>query len=353
MNPKRIAVFLPNWVGDAVMATPALRAIRHQFSNSEIVGVLRPYVREVLAGTGLIDRVLLHDPRGSRPENRGWRIVRQLRRERFDIAVLLPNSLRSAWIARASGAKRRVGFDRDGRGWLLTDRLQPKPKTEPHPVLDEYLRLAEHLECTDLSRDMVLATTAKDDQQYSEFWNRQAPQLQSQGVICLNPGGAYGSAKHWPAESFAELARELAEERGKTVVVVCGPSEVPEAQQIVRGAAHPGVITLAGAPLTLGLTKAAIKHSELLITTDSGPRHFAAPFGVPVLTLFGPTHIAWSETFYSRAVHLQLDLDCGPCQQRVCPLEHHRCMLDLSVERVYAAAVSLLDRYPSQLPAAG
>jgi heptosyltransferase-2 len=111
-------------------------------------------------------------------------------------------------------------------------------------------------------------------------------------------------------------------------------------------------VSLADVPLSLGLTKAAVKHSELLITTDSGPRHFAPPFDVPVLTLFGPTHIAWSETYYDKALHLQLAVDCGPCQQRRCPLEHHRCMRDLSVERVYAAAVALLDRYSSPLRAA-
>jgi heptosyltransferase-2 len=349
----RLAVFLPNWIGDAVMATPALRALRQQFRQAEIVGVLRPYVQEVLDGTHLVDRFILHDPRGPNAERRGWQFIAALRRERFDVAVLMPNSLRSAWIARACGARRRVGFDRDARGWLLTDRIPPKPKTEPHPVLDEYLRLAEHLGCTDLSRDMVLATTPDDERRWSKFCKRLAIPTGERGIVTLNPGGAYGSAKHWPVESFAALARKLAEKQGKTVVVVCGPSEIPPAQQIARIADHPDVVTLAGERLTLGLTKAAIKNSELLITTDSGPRHFAAPFDVPVATLFGPTHIAWSETYFVRAVHLQHEVECGPCQQRTCPLEHLRCMRDLSVERVYAAALSLLNRYPAQLPAAG
>jgi len=348
----RLAVFLPNWIGDAVMATPALRALRRHFGQAEIVGVLRPYVRDVLAGTDLVDRLLLHDPRGPSAERRGWQFIGALRRERFDIAVLMPNSLRSAWIARACGARRRVGFDRDARGWLLTDRVPPKPKTKPHPVLDEYLRLAEHLGCRHLSRDMVLATTSDDERRWLAFCERQGTHAIERGIVTLNPGGAYGSAKHWPVESFAALGRKLAEEQDKTVVVVCGPSEIPSAQRIARLAAHPHVVTLARERPTLGLTKAAIKNSELLITTDSGPRHFAAPFSVPVVTLFGPTHIAWSETYFSRAVHLQHEVECGPCQQRTCPLEHLRCMRDLSVERVYAAAVSLLDRYPAQLPAA-
>jgi heptosyltransferase-2 len=347
----KIAVFLPNWVGDAVMATPALRALRRHYADAEIVAVMRLYVAEVLDGLDLVDRALLHNPRAGQPSYRGWRFVRRLRRERFDLAVLFPNSIRSAWLARVAGAKRRIGFDRDGRGWLLTDAVPPKPKSDPHPVIDEYLRLAESAGCTDLSRHMELAVTPRDEQRLTAFWKRQDRHLAGQDVICLNPGGAFGSAKHWPTEYFGELANRLAG-HGKTILVLCGPAEVPEAQQIVRAAGHRNVVSLADVPLSLGLTKAAVKHSELLITTDSGPRHFAPPFDVPVLTLFGPTHIAWSETYYDKALHLQLAVDCGPCQQRRCPLDHHRCMRDLSVERVYDAAVALLDRYSSPLRAA-
>ncbi|MGH7129586.1 MAG: glycosyltransferase family 9 protein, partial [Planctomycetaceae bacterium] len=271
-----------------------------------------------------------------------------LRRERFDVALLLPNSLRSAWLARLSGARRRVGFDRDGRGRLLTDRVAPKPKSEPHPVLDEYLRLAAHLGCRNLSRRTELAVLPEDERQLERFWQTHDPRMQNPGVVGLNPGGAFGSAKHWPVGHFAELARRLADEHGRTVLVLCGPAERHMAREIVRLAGRSAVVSFADFPLTLGLIKAAVKRCELLVTTDSGPRHFAAPFGVPVVTLFGPTHIAWSETFYERAVHLQHEVECGPCQQRVCPLGHHRCMTELSVERVYGAAVKFINRAKRQ-----
>jgi heptosyltransferase-2 len=103
-------------------------------------------------------------------------------------------------------------------------------------------------------------------------------------------------------------------------------------------------VSLAEEPLSLGLTKAVVRHATALVTTDSGPRHFAAPFDVPVVTLFGPTHIAWSETYYDRAVHVQLDVECGPCQQRTCPLGDHRCMSDLAPERVFGELTTLLNR---------
>jgi heptosyltransferase-2 len=163
-------------------------------------------------------------------------------------------------------------------------------------------------------------------------------------MVALNPGGAFGAAKHWPAAHFGALAKRLTTELGRSVLVLCGPAERDEAREIVRLAGHPLVAGLADEPSSIGLTKAAVRRSELLVTTDSGPRHFAAPFGVPAVTLFGPTHIAWSETYSADAVHLQIPVDCGPCQQRACPLGHHRCMTELTPDRVFEAVGDALRR---------
>lgn len=355
----KIAIFCPNWIGDAVMATPAMRAVRKQFPRAEITAILRPYVADVLAGTNLVDRIIPHDPVSGRGRKRmpetlwGLRLVRALRQERFDSAILFPNSFRSAWWAWISGAKQRVGFNREGRGWLLTDSVSFKSRSEPHPVIDEYLRLAAHIGCRHLTRNMELAVLPEDERQFQTFWRRHvSAQGQLRRFVCLNPGGAFGSAKHWPTSSFAELARRIVRQLDKYVLVLAGPAERDEARAIVALANHPGIVTVADDHPTIGLTKAAIKHADLLITTDSGPRHFAPPFGVPVVTLFGPTHVAWSETYYDRSLHLQLEVDCGPCQQRVCPLKHHRCMKDLSPEWAFKAAVSMLEKYPAERRAA-
>lgn len=320
------------------MATPALRALRDHFADAEIVGILRPYVVDVLAGTTLLDRLLIHNPKQSRVD--AWRMLRALHRERFDLAVILPNSLRSGLWAWASGAKRTLGYARNGRSLLLTDPIPAPSLAVPHPVLDEMLQLVGQLGCRSLSRKMELATSPRDEEQIAAFWQRH-PAADSANYVCLNTGGTSGAsaAKDWPTEYFAELARRLADELGRTVLVICGPSERATAQRIVADTAHPRVLSLADEPLSIGLTKAAIRHASLMVTTDSGPRHFAAAFGVPCLTLFGPTHIAWSETFHPQGVHLQLKVDCGPCQQRVCPLKHHRCMRELTVDRVFGEIV--------------
>jgi heptosyltransferase II len=333
-----LAVFLPNWVGDAVMATPALRALRRHFAGARIVGVCKPYVAGVLEGGDLIDESLFID-------RSWWHSVLELRRHQIDLAVLFPNSFRSALIAWLGGCKCRIGYARHGRSLLLSDALVPvhdeRGRLTPSPIIDAYNLLAERAGCPAPGHVMELWTTAADEAAADEVWRSQGL-THFREVIALNPGAAFGSAKHWPVEYFAQLAGDLARQRGCGVLVLCGPAERVQCRAIVAAARHPHVRGLADSPLSLGLTKACIRRTDLLVTTDSGPRHFAAAFGRPVVSVFGPTHIAWTETYFSRAIHLQKKLDCGPCQQRVCPLKHHRCMTELLPEEVLAAVQRLL-----------
>ncbi len=350
MSPRKLAVFLPNWVGDAVMATAALRRIREDFPAVEIVGIARPVIAETLAGSGLVDRTLLYNPRGKNPAQRGSGFLRQLQAEQCETALLLTNSLRTAWLAWRSGARRRIGFARDWRNWLLTDAVTPRSRSVPNPVIDEYLRLVERLGCTlpaaaESRYAMSLAVDSTAAQVWQNFRQRHPPLQSRRQLIAFNSGGAFGPAKNWPRESFAELARRIVTETDSAVVILCGPAERDDARWIAQQAGSDFVVSLADEPLSIGLTQAAIHDCDLLVTTDSGPRHFAAAYDVPVVTLFGPTHIAWSETHYPRATHLQIAVDCGPCQQRECPQKHHRCMRDLTVEQVWQAVRSQIDAH--------
>jgi heptosyltransferase-2 len=217
-------------------------------------------------------------------------------------------------------------------------------------VIDAYNLLAENCGCPRPSYRMELFTTPADEDNADRIW-RLAGLRAFAEVICLNPGAAFGAAKHWPTPYFAALARDLAAQRGCGVLVLCGPAERDMARAIASQADHPAVRALAdyvwpahpqGSAVALGLTKACVRCCDLLITTDSGPRHFAAAFGRPVVSLFGPTHIAWTDTYFPAEVQLQKQVDCGPCQQRVCPLDH-RCMNELLPVEVFAAACDLLD----------
>ena len=344
---KRIALFLPNWIGDVVMATPAVRAVREAFPAAELVAVCKPYVADVLAGSPWFREVILADKKGPRSQ-RLFAVARKLREQPPDAAILFPNSFRTALLAKLGGCRRIVGFARYGRGFLLTDRLDSKTDAHgrfvPCPVIDDYNRLAVALGTANPGHRMELFTTPEAEAAADAVWDRFGLAHYSR-VIALNPGAAFGAAKHWPAGSFAQLARMLTQQAGCGVLILCGPTEREMARRIADDSRSPRAFALSDTPLSLGLTKAIVRRANLFVTTDSGPRHFAAAFGTPVVTLFGPTHIEWTETYFERAVHLQKQVPCGPCQRRVCPLDH-RCMRELPPAEVFAAAVRLLTRFP-------
>ncbi|MBN9120890.1 MAG: lipopolysaccharide heptosyltransferase II [Planctomycetes bacterium] len=344
----RIALFLPNWIGDVVMATPAVRAVRGAFPAAELVAVCKPYVADVLAGAPWFAETVLADKRGPR-ERRFLAVARRLRAKPLDAALLFPNSLRTAALAYLGGAKRIVGFSRYCRGPLLTDKLYAKTDARgrfvPSPVIDDYNRLARALGAGDPGHRMELFTEPADEAAAGAVWQRFGLHRYPR-VVLLNPGAAFGAAKHWGCDHFAELARALTTRLGCGVLVVCGPAEREMARRIAEESRSPHVFSLADGALSLGLTKAVVRRADLLVTTDSGPRHFAAAFGRPVVALFGPTHIEWTETYFTKEVCLQKKLACGPCQQRMCPLGHHRCMRELSPIDVFAAAERLLWRFP-------
>jgi heptosyltransferase-2 len=341
----KLGVFLPNWIGDAVMATPALRALKEWSETTELVGIHRPVMTDVFQGLTLLDRSIIHDPRGENSQRRGLGFVRLLRQQELDGILLLTNSFRTAWVAWLSGARRRIGSNRNGRGWMLTEAINMPDSKTIVSALDFYLELISAIGCPLQGKQTELAVTAADESRWNSFLDKLPPSVAELPTVVLNSGGAFGAAKHWPKEHFAELARKITQRFDRKVVVLCGPAEREVARDIVRMADRETVVSLAECEPSLGLSKAAVSHADLMVTTDSGPRHFAQPFGVPVITLFGPTHIGLSETYFPLATHLQIAVDCGPCQQRVCPLEHHRCMRDLTVEQVFRAVSAELDAH--------
>lgn len=355
-----IAVFLPNWLGDVAMATPVLRALRGHFGREAvIVGIMRPYLHEVLGGTDWIDEQWLFHPKGKQPVLRRRELIENMRlhasgrERRFDLALLLPNSLSAAYTAWRGGARERIGYDRNFRGPFLTKKidsprtpaslLRPWGRAAEEPMVDYYLRLAEAVGCTDLSRRLELHTTAADERSADEVWANLG--LRRDGrVIALNSSGAYGGAKLWPVEHFAALAARIVRKLDHDVLVMCGPGEREIAREIVAQSGLKRVFCMADQPLGIGTAKACISRSRLMVSTDSGPRHVAAALGKPLVTMFGPMLPVWSENPTVQAENLHLHIDCIGCHKRVCPLGHHRCMRDLSVDMVYGAVLRLLDK---------
>lgn len=341
----KLGVILPNWIGDAAMATPALRALAAHFGTSaSIVGIMRPYVAEVLAGTPWLDEQLYYDPKSKDPSHSSWSLIRRLRERKLDSLVILPNSLRTGAIGWLSGANERIGYARNGRGMLLTHGLKPHRTGRKYTVIsavDYYLDLVRAMGCQQVTRTLELGTTDEDEQSADRVW--QALNLPTAGkVVALCPAGAYGAAKHWPVEHFAELGRRIATAEDCHVLVMCGPAERETARQITKLAADRRVVSLDEQPLSIGLSKACVRRTRLVVTTDSGPRHLAAGFDIPAVALFGSTDAGWSLNYNPREIRLREDLPCAPCAKRVCPLGHHRCMQELGVDRVMGAARQLL-----------
>lgn len=342
----RIGVFMPNWVGDVVMATPALRLLRERLPDADLVGILRPVAAEVLAGVPWFCDTVTYDRRSKQPQHQMWPVIRKLRDYRLDAILLFPNSLRSAFIAWRSGVRERVGIARYGRGSLLTRSIRhPRASfREPASAMEVYQHVVSQWVGGEPKHKTQLMTTADERTLGSEVWEHFGWR-NSDRVIVLNSGGAYGPAKDWPLKSFVQLSRRLTEEHNAKVLMMCGPAERENAEKFVSLADHPSIQSTAALEPSIGRTKACVERSALMVSTDSGPRHFAAGFNVPVVSLFGPTDARWSLNDHSNEIQLSIDqLDCRPCGKRTCPLGHHRCMTDLSVERVLQNVNTLWQR---------
>jgi len=340
----RIGVVLPNWIGDLVMATPALRALRRQFPAARIVGVAQPYLVSLLDGTPWLDEIFGCQHRGRGRIGRVWQLGKQLRAEKLDQLLLLRSSLSAALIGRLSGAKRIVGYARGAQSWLLTDAIAASHfgrGATPISAVDQYANLLAVLGYQVTSRQLELRTTRANEHAADALWKRLALPAGDR-VMVLHAGGAYGQAKHWPTEYCVSLALRAAEEFGLTTLVSCGPEDREAAAAIEHSAHHPQVRSLAREQSNFGLTKAMIRRSRLVVTTDSGPRHIAAALRTPTVVLFGPNDPRWSHNYHQESIELRVELDCSPCGRRICPLGHHRCMRDLTVDQVLKAVAAIL-----------
>ncbi len=348
-EPRRVAIFLPNWVGDVVMATPAIRALRARHGSAEMIAVGRAIALDTLAGLGWFDEAV-EDVSRRRPRLVNWlRMRRRLRRRRADLAVLLPNSFRAALLARMAGARRIAGYDRDGRGRLLTDRLDPPTDADgrfrPVPTIDYYNALAASLGASELNWRMELAVQPR-------FADEADALLAEAGVddrgplVMLNPGASFGPSKLWAPERYAALADRLIERQGAQIVINAAPAERDIAAAVENAMTRPAALSFARRDNTLGLLKALVRRCDLLVTNDTGARHFAAALGIGLVTLFGSTDPVWARIDYPLERIVRVDVPCGPCQRKVCSLDgadEHRCMKAITVEMVLDAADAVLD----------
>lgn len=346
ISAMHIAVILPRWVGDAVMATPLLRGVKSHFgSRARVTGVMRPVVADLLDGTGWLDAHVFYDRHSRNPDHSFSAAARALRGDRPDIALVLPNSLSSAALAYAGRCRRRVGHVGHRRRWLLTDVVRPRRAEAIVPPPVAFVEIAEAIGVPRGSLDMELAVEAGIQARGDEvlaglFPGRDGP------LVILNDNSSNGTARTWGIDNHAALARWLVDRVPEVRVLVhCGPADREQARAVVDRAASPAVRGLADlADLPLGLSKAVYARADAAVSSDSGPRHIAAGFGVPTVALLGPTVPQSGRSDPARCVEIRRDLTCSPCDRGECPLRHHDCMKLIGVEEVGIATLAALGR---------
>jgi len=332
---RKILIRAVNWIGDAVMTTPALAVIREQFPDAEIVLLANPLVSQLFMPHPAIDRVITFDRNGCHRGVRGRLLLAgEIRKESFDLAIILPNSFDSALVPWLAGIPRRAGKKSDGRSLLLTDRFIPaKEMTQGHEV-EYYLHLLRSFGISGRTREPHLATTAAEQLEAVNLLAR-AGIADDDVLLGINPGATFGSAKRWYPERFAEVAQRLSAEWGAKIVIFGGSGETVIASEI-SAAFHGTCLNLAG-ETTVRQLMALLQRCDFFITNDSGPMHIAASFDVPLVAIFGSTDHTGTAPCSGRAVIVRKDIDCAPCKLRECPTDH-RCMTAVTVDDVVAAA---------------
>jgi len=335
---RTLLIRAPNWVGDLVMATPVLEAALLDPRFNRVVIAVRAHLAPVLQGGPAEPHVLALAPGESESA--------RLAAVGADAALLLSNSFGAAWRAFRARIPLRAGASLSGRGLLLTHRVvPPKRRGRRAPIPTAHLlRDVAGLVGIEIKSLHPRLHFSAEDARASRALLAERGLAPGERYCVACPGAAFGAAKLWPPERFAAVLDALHAERGLRGVATGGPGEEPLIEA-VAGAAQSPVISLAGAPRDLHRLKPLVAGAEALIVGDSGPRWYAAAFDVPCVTVMGPNHplLTASSLEWCTIVRIE-DLECSPCMERVCPLGHHRCMLDLPAERVAAAARALLDR---------
>ena len=340
---RRILVRATNWVGDAVMSVPALQALRQRYPAAHISILARPWVAGLYGRESFCDELIPYEA------PRGWRGIREKRqiassfRGRFDCAILLQNAFEAAALVRWAGIPTRIGYARDGRSWLLTHPI-------PAPAAGEIGRHQRFNYLELLKRAKLIGEYATDAPirlhgaaAAAAMGRSRLEEIFGPGrVIGVSPGAAYGGAKRWLAERFADAAVQVARERDAVVAVFGSDveSNICEAVRERVEAAGVTCVSLAGATALAAFIEMAAA-CELFLTNDSGPMHIASALGVPTVAIFGATdeHATGPTGEQSRVV--REPVECSPCLLRECPIDH-RCMTRVSAERVAQTALDLV-----------
>jgi heptosyltransferase-2 len=343
---ERIWIRVPNWLGDFVMATASFERIRAAFPRAHITAGMRPYLRLMAHGSDTFDEIV-ETPKGGGLRAL-WRQVREMRARRFDLAIVLPNSPSTGLVPRLAGVPLRLGY-RQGRPGMMNLGLTAQvgrrwwqkragPRRRPIPMPHYYRDLLDVLGIPPGGTHPRLAVTDDDDEWVTQHLVGLGVPA-DQPLLLLVVGANYGASKLWMPERFAAVSRHFQQRHGMRALVLVGPAEVELGERI---AAEGDAIAMTRPVLPLNRLKALVRRAALMITGDTGPRHLGNAFDLPIVCMMGPNDPNYTDYCMERTALIRKDLACMPCQLKVCPLGHQRCMKDITVAEVASAGERLL-----------
>lgn len=336
---KKILLRAPNWIGDAVMTLPALESLADHYKKlgitAHITVLAKPWVVPIYENNSVVYDVIEYDMALYSSLLGKLKLVKVLKARAFDEAVLFQNAIEAAILTRLAGIPSRVGYKRDGRGFLLTNSIPFEGEIKNKHQVYYYENIIAHMEgfTSSNNKELLPSVTLKE----SELtWAKKFLEdtiTPGSPFVGIAPGASYGPAKKWPLENFTGLLNKYIEERKAVPVILGGDGDVEDAKKISEGLTTRH-INLTG-KLTLRQSMAVMSLLNVFITNDSGPMHIASAMGVSTVALFGSTSFTHTGPLGKDTVVIYDGIECSPCFKRTCPYGHYDCFKGLTVDRVF------------------
>ncbi|MBF0121026.1 MAG: lipopolysaccharide heptosyltransferase II [Desulfobacterales bacterium] len=340
---NRILIRSTNWIGDAIMTTPTVRAIRKNFPEAFISLLAKPWVAPVFKNNPYIDNILIYDEADKHRGNLGkLRLSKDLKKNSFDLAILLQNAFEAALITFWARIPIRIGFNRDARRLLLT---HPVPCTNEIKKVHQtkyYLGILEGVELKTDGTELDLNIKTEEDIEAENILKQYGINSYDK-IIGINPGATYGTAKRWFYERYAEVSKRLIDSFGVWVLVFGSPKEIDLGEQICRSVGNRSINLCGKTDLSNAI--AIINRCNLFITNDSGLMHIAAALNIPQIAIFGSTDHITTAPASTKSQIIKIETPCSPCLKPDCPKEHHKCMKNITTDMVYDSAKIKLTFY--------
>jgi len=342
-NPNaKIMIRAANWVGDAIMTTPVIRAVRMNYPKAVITVLAKPWVIPVYENNPYIDKIWVYDSTNRHKRGIGTlKLASDLRKDQFDLTILMQNAFEAGLISFLAGIKERVGYNTDARGLLLNRSIKLDPALKKTHLIDYYIGILKGASLEDDGRKMDLFLSGADRDFAAGFLEKEQFDL-SRPVIGINPGATGGTAKRWFPERFAMVCEQLAKKYRVKILIFGGPQD-GELGEYIAGLSNDSCINIAG-KTSLGQAFALIERCSLFVTNDSGLMHAAAALNVNQVAVIGSTDFITTSPANENSIMVRVPVPCSPCLKAECP-KGHQCMDKISVDMVMETCKTFLKNY--------